>query len=63
VLRDAAILNSTDSKNPDYYFPVKGLRKKEITDTEEKFRSRQVAQKISPEDLGTDSYDFMILPM
>jgi metallo-beta-lactamase family protein len=56
VLRDAAILNSTDSKNPDYYFPVKGLRKKEITDTEEKFRSRQVAQKISPEDLGTDSY-------
>jgi metallo-beta-lactamase family protein len=56
VMHDAAILSTADDRNPDYYFPVKGLRKKEIDDDSERFRSKKVADKINPELLNTESY-------
>lgn len=47
VMLDSARLSTSTENNPDYYFPVKGLKKIDLQDASEKFSANKIAPKIT----------------
>jgi metallo-beta-lactamase family protein len=56
TLMDAAALSKNDPSNPDYFFPVKGFRKIDVTHQKDKFISSEVANEILPYKLAQANY-------